>query len=103
MIDKVLPKLQLNQPCCYLLKLSKPLGNEKHSAQYYLGSCKNLEDRLQKHRSGNGAAFLKAAKEKNITFNLIRVWHTDTLEDARLKEVQLKRRKNHKHLVLKES
>ncbi len=39
-------------PCCYLLELDRPLGNEKHQARYYLGSCANLKKRFQQHLRG---------------------------------------------------
>lgn len=48
-------------PCCYLIELSRPLGNEKHQARYYLGSCANLKKRFQQHLQGSGAAFTRAA------------------------------------------
>lgn len=36
----------------YLLRFSKPLGNERKRAQHYLGSCEDgrLDERLAEHR-----------------------------------------------------
>ncbi|MEH1826739.1 MAG: GIY-YIG nuclease family protein [Nostoc sp.] len=53
-------------PCCYMIELSRPLGNEKHQARYYLGSCANLKKRFQQHLQGSGAAFTRAAIKRGI-------------------------------------
>lgn len=83
-------------PCCYLIKLAAPLGNQKHSAQYYLGSCANLKKRFQQHLQGSGAAFTRAAVEKGISFQIIYIWRTNTKREARQLEIKLKRQKNNR-------
>lgn len=49
-----------------MIELSRPLGNEKHQARYYLGSCANLKKRFQQHLQGSGAAFTRAAIKRGI-------------------------------------
>lgn len=86
-------------PCCYLLELDRPLGNEKHQARYYLGSCANLKKRFQQHLLGTGAAFTRAAVERGIQFKIVHIWRTSTKQEARQLEIKLKRQKNHAQLL----
>jgi predicted GIY-YIG superfamily endonuclease len=80
----------------YILEFEQPLGNARHAASYYIGYCEEgrLEDRLQQHRSGGGAAITRACVERGIGFEVI-----ITLPGDRSKERQLKRRKNTPRLV----
>lgn len=80
----------------YILMFSQPLGNERHRAQFYIGSCHDhlLNDRLAQHRSGKGAAITKAAVERGFTINLVA-----TLPGMREEERRLKRQKNTPRLV----
>lgn len=55
----------------YILELSKPLGNERHSASLYVGWTSNLAGRLYYHEGGQGAAFTRAAVERGITFKVV--------------------------------
>jgi predicted GIY-YIG superfamily endonuclease len=89
----------MNYPCCYLLKLSVPLGTAKHSAKYYLGSCANLDRRLKQHKQGTAAAFTRAARDRGITFEVVQVWATTTVQEARQLESKLKKHKNHARLL----
>lgn len=57
----------------YILKLDRPLGNDNHRAQYYVGWTVNLPARLSFHRKGRGAAFTRAAVEQGIGFEVV-VW-----------------------------
>lgn len=86
-------------PCCYLIELSEKLGNEKHSARYYLGSCANLKKRFQQHLQGTGAAFTRAAVKRGIQFKIVHIWRTSSKQEARQLEIQLKRQKNHAKLL----
>jgi predicted GIY-YIG superfamily endonuclease len=86
-------------PCCYLLELAQPLGNEKHQARYYLGSCANLKKRFQQHLQGVGAAFTRAAIKRGIEFKIVHIWKTSSKQEARQLEIQLKRYKNHAQLL----
>lgn len=88
--------------CCYLIRLDKPLGNQKHSAQYYLGSCVNLKKRFEQHLKGVGAAFTRAAIEKGISFEIVYVWRTKSKREARQLEVKLKRQKNNRLILIRQ-
>lgn len=85
----------------YILQFSKPLGNPKEpkgQAQYYIGYCEDgrLEERLEEHQKGYGAAITRAAVNKGIQFKAIL-----TMDGDRSLERQLKRQKNTPRLVKK--
>ena len=49
----------------YLLRFTEPLGNERHSARFYVGyTRRKLADRLAEHAQGAGAAITRAAAER---------------------------------------
>lgn len=76
----------------YLLHFSAPIGIPgRHSqARHYLGWAGDLAARLKEHQSGRGAAITRAALERGIVFECVRVWpHAD-----RGWERALKQRKN---------
>ncbi|MDX2138360.1 MAG: GIY-YIG nuclease family protein [Chloroflexota bacterium] len=73
----------------YILKLERPLGTARHSAQYYVGWSKNLNARLRFHRQGRGAAFTKAAVDQGIRIEV--VW---SAPGTRQLERWIKNRKN---------
>lgn len=77
---------------CYLIHFDKPISS-KHTAQHYLGWTNDLEERLKEHYNGNGSRLCKVAKERNISFRLVRIWEGD-----RQLERKLKRQKNGKKL-----
>ena len=54
----------------YILEFSEPVGNERHSARYYVGWTRNIEGRLHYHRRGAGAAITRAAVARGITFTV---------------------------------
>lgn len=83
----------------YLIELSRPLGNERHQARFYLGYCGEARvlQRLAEHRAGKGARMLKAANERGIGYTIIRTWPGG---DRRL-ERRFKARKNHRRLLAK--
>lgn len=55
----------------YLIHLESPLpGNKRH----YVGYTDNLGQRIEQHRSGEGAKFLKQANEAGINWLVVRVW-----------------------------
>lgn len=88
-------------PAVYLLKLNEPLKRSNgNGASYYLGSAKNLQERLEMHRKGRGARFIEVAIERGISFEVVRVWRTKTVTEARLLEQKLKARHNHKSLCI---
>lgn len=81
----------------YLLHFSAPLGTKKHQAQHYLGwvkgSKKNVQERLQEHRSGSGARITAACNQRQIPYDLVQCFPGD-----RSLERRIKRRKNLKRL-----
>lgn len=81
----------------YMLKISEPLGNEKHQAMYYLGYAddKRLQERVAEHRAGYGAAITRAAIERGYTLELIMVIPKGT----RKLERQLKNWKSHRRVL----
>lgn len=72
----------------YILELARPLGNERHTARFYVGWCKEdrLEARLAHHRAGTGAAFTRAAVERGIDFKVVlTIPGADKREERRIK------------------
>lgn len=79
----------------YILELAAPLGNERHSARFYIGwTAGTVEDRLKEHRVGRGAAFTRAANERGITYKVVA-----TFPGGRDLERKMKRQKNTPRLV----
>jgi predicted GIY-YIG superfamily endonuclease len=68
----------------YLLHLDTPLRHARH----YVGLADDLEARLERHRSGDGARMLAVCRERGITWQLARTW-----EGNRSFERWLKRKK----------
>ena len=62
-----------------------------HHAQHYLGwTGLPLEERIKRHRAGNGARLLQVITEAGIDWQVVRTW-----EDVPMGwEQQLKRQKN---------
>jgi len=71
----------------YLIHFDKPLCH----AQHYMGSAADLEARLEKHRSGNGARLMAVIKDLGIGWTVARVWEHKTLKEARLAESHYKK------------
>lgn len=80
----------------YLLRITPPLGNERKSASLYLGYCKpgRVEERLEEHKAGRGAAMTRYAAQTGRTIEV--VW---TGRGSRKTERKIKNRKNHKRLL----
>jgi putative endonuclease len=53
----------------------------------YTGSCKNLENREQKHNKGQGARYTRA----RLPIKIVYFEEFDTLTDAMKREYQIKR------------
>lgn len=57
----------------YLIHFEKPLAH----AQHYLGYCngeESLEQRVDRHRRGDGARLLRAVAQAGIRFQVVRTW-----------------------------
>jgi len=80
----------------YLIQFSKPLGNARKQARYYLGYCEDgrLDERLAEHRSGQGAKITAAAVRIGAELNV--VW---TGVGDRNDERKLKNRRHHHRLL----
>jgi hypothetical protein len=64
----------------YLLHLTAPLGNANNplgQAAHYIGYAVDLAARLAEHRAGRGAALTRAAVQRGIGFEVVRVWPGD--------------------------
>jgi predicted GIY-YIG superfamily endonuclease len=67
--------------CCYLLHFSRPYKHARH----YLGSAKDLFQRLQEHDAGRGARLTQVVREAGIDLYLARTWNGDRKMERRLK------------------
>ncbi len=80
----------------YIIELDAPLGSAKHQARYYVGWALSIEARLAEHRSGNGAAMLRAANERGIGYRIVA-----SFPGSRDDERKIKRQKNTPRIVRK--
>lgn len=80
----------------YFLEFSQPLGTAKHQARYYIGYCADdkLDQRLNDHKTGQGAAITRALLTKGLTFECVA-----TLPGDRTFERKLKNRKNTRRIL----
>jgi hypothetical protein len=61
----------------YLLCFDTPLVlgiNVRREVRHYLGSSVNIARRLQKHATAPDARILQLAKQRGITFRVVRIW-----------------------------
>lgn len=58
------------QNVCYLIHLDEPVGNSQH----YLGFAKDLRKRIAQHKTDRGAALLRSANARGISWRVVRVW-----------------------------
>lgn len=56
-----------------------------HHAGHYLGWALHLEERLEKHRSGNCSKLMAAVGLAGITWEVVRTWVGDRSLEKRLK------------------
>lgn len=66
----------------YLIHLDKPLKHARH----YVGFSEDLPGRLQKHRNGQGATFMKAIAKERISWHVSRIWDGDRTFERMLKD-----------------
>ena len=72
----------------YLIHLNTKLGNPDNvrgQAQHYIGYTTNLEQRIETHKSGDGAAMLRAANDQGIEYQVVRTWKGDQELERKLK------------------
>lgn len=76
----------------YLIHLDSKIANIAH---HYIGyTCLSVEERFERHKSGNGARMLQVANERNIDYHVVRTWECATKRQARNLEIKLKSRHN---------
>ncbi len=84
----------------YCVALAFPLGTiGGKTAKYYIGSCKNLKQRMAQHRSGKGSAMLRAANERGINYQIVKLQICETEAQARALEKKLKRFKDNRYVL----
>lgn len=86
----------MNGPGVYFIRLAEPLCTSRREAFFYIGSAKNIADRLEHYRRAktiNRNSFLTEAKRRNISWKLVYIIPTASVEEARQLEAKLKRRK----------
>jgi len=54
----------------YLIHLDEKMAHSQH----YCGYADDIDTRIEKHRKGNGSAFMTAVKKAGITWLVARVW-----------------------------
>ena len=69
----------------YLLHFSDPIAPGRHTAQHYLGYADDLAPRVNAHMHGAGARFTQVAKERGLTFVVVRTWDGDRKLERQLK------------------
>lgn len=74
---------------CYLIcaVAAYPAGKRP---QHYLGYADDLDRRVQQHEAGRGSRLLRAMKQKNIEWEVVRIWENGSYS----LEKELKRRHN---------
>jgi len=55
----------------YLLHFSAPIS-PAHTCQHYLGYAEDVDRRIAEHRAGTGARLTEVAKQRGITFEVVR-------------------------------
>ena len=70
----------------YLIHFDRPLAHAKH----YMGSTKNLEERLACHRGGgaDSARLMQVIRELKIPWRLARTWPGGRKAERRLKNLK---------------
>ncbi len=66
----------------YLIHLDHALKHAKH----YLGFSEDVQERVQQHRNGRGATFMKAISKEGITWHVSRIWDGDRTIERLLKD-----------------
>ena len=58
----------------YLIHFDKPIGSDRHQAQHYLGATRNLDERIQRHRTGRGSQIMTYVSQHGIQWEVSRTW-----------------------------
>ncbi len=66
----------------YLIHFDRPYKQAKH----YLGSTDNLAERIERHRSGNGARLIEVITAAGISWSVVRTWTGSRRIERRIKD-----------------
>src|SRR5215510_1113752 len=75
------PASQEGEPVIYLIHFDQPYKRARH----YMGFTDDLEERLSRHRAGNGARLMEVVTAAGITWRVARTWQGDRKLERRLK------------------
>jgi len=68
----------------YLLHFSRPISPD-HTTQHYIGWTADLPARIQSHELGQAARLTAVARERGISFEVVRVWRGTRNDERRIK------------------
>jgi len=67
----------------YLIHFETPY----HHARHYIGYSPNIEERIKKHRAGNGARLMEVVNEAKIAWRVAFIWpNADRAFERKLKD-----------------
>ncbi len=79
----------------YLIHFDRPLGNLENvrgTARHYLGYARNIDDRVERHRDGQGSFLMKAVVAAKIGWSVVRTWPGDRAAEKQLKRLHNSRK-----------
>ncbi|NJO82551.1 MAG: endonuclease [Blastochloris sp.] len=59
-----------------------------HPCQHYLGYSDDINRRMAMHQRGRGARLVRVARERGITWRLVRIWPGDRRLERYLKQLK---------------
>lgn len=77
----------------YQAHFSRPISPD-HTCQHYFGSAMDLVKRVRIHRERPDARLMQVAKERDISFQIVRTWQVPDGESLRAAERKIKNQKN---------
>ena len=80
-------------PLVYLVHFDRPLGSGRlGQARHYLGSTRDLAQRILDHARGRGARLIEVAEDRGILWSVVRTWPCPSAGAAFALERRLKAR-----------
>lgn len=58
----------------YLIHFNQPIS-PNHTTQHYVGWCLNLKSRINDHRTNSGARLTQVANQRQISWQVVRLWN----------------------------
>jgi predicted GIY-YIG superfamily endonuclease len=77
----------------YLIHFHQKIGNPaqpRGMAGHYLGACQDIDVRISRHRTGDGARIMQVVTQAGIPWELVRLWRVSSWEESRDLEKKLK-------------